>query len=206
MLVQTMPLDNNMYTLGSLLGVHGHQEVLREISQNSGGSFFGSENDPFRQGFQTFMTTVVEPIRASSNKIATVVTEMVQPDRIKPITSVKELAKGVPPSMWLPIVYYEPIRAMLDDGIIDGFGIDPDKLDKEDPYENACISGAAVIHSTTIDADGKYDIHYVWDSGDPDLTPEEMLAIRETRRFLDEFLKDERTKYLDPTDYPNLHG
>ena len=55
MLVQTMQLDTNLVNLSSLLGVRGHQEVLQHINQNAGGSYYGSESDPFRQGFQTFM-------------------------------------------------------------------------------------------------------------------------------------------------------
>ena len=45
-----------------------------------------------------------------------------------------------------------------------------------------------------------------WNSDDIDLTPEEIMNITLTREFIDKFLKDETTKYLDPTNYPELHG
>jgi hypothetical protein len=46
----------------------------------------------------------------------------------------------------------------------------------------------------------------MWNSDDIDLTPEEIMNITLTREFIDKFLKDETTKYLDPTNYPELHG
>lgn len=206
MLVQTMQLDTNLVNLSSLLGVRGHQEVLQHINQNAGGSYYGSESDPFRQGFQTFMNQVVEPIRQASVKISNVINNFVIKDEIKCIDNVKILAKGIPPKMQLPIIYYEPVRTMLDDGAIDGFGIDPSKLAKDDPYADMCKSGVVDITTDTVNDKGEYEVEFIWNSDDPDLTPEEIMNITLTREFIDKFLKDETTKYLDPTNYPELHG
>lgn len=206
MLVQSLRLDSNMFDTGALLGTRGHQEVLQEINRNAGGSYFGSQDDPFRQKFQNYITQIVEPIRMASNKLETFVENVTNTDKFRPITSVQELAKGIPPCMQLPILYFEPVRAMLDEGIIDGFGIDPDTLEKDDPYKKMCESGVCTINSGTIDENGRFDIEFYWSSADPDLTPEEIMDIYVTRQFIDKFLKNELTKYMDPTDYPNIHG
>lgn len=207
MLVQTIQLDTNLVSLSSLLGNNrGYQEVLQSINQNSGGSYYGSESDPFRQGFQTFMQCVVEPIRQAGITIRNSVTHFMVNDEIRRIDNVAELAKGIPPKMWLPILYYEPVRRMLDDGAIDGFGVDPNKLVKDDPYKNLCESGSAEYSSDDLNDKGEYEVKFKWSSDDPDLSPEEIMDIKQTRKFIDAFLKDEVTKYLDITNYPELHG
>lgn len=206
MLVQTIQLDTNLVNVSSLLGVRGYQEVLQNINQNAGGSYYGSESDPFRQGFQTFMTKVVEPIRNAGNMIYNAVSNFIVRDEIRPITNVNELAKGIPPKMQLPIIYYEPVRQMLDDGAIDGFGIDPSRLVKDDPYKDICESGVCDVNIDTIDDNGNYTVEFIHNSWDPDLTPDEAMALTLTREFIDKFLDDEVTKYLDPTNYPALHG
>ena len=206
MLVQSMQLDTNLVNLSSLLGTRGHQEVLQSINQNAGGSYYGSEADPFRQGYQIFMTNVVEPIRQAGTKLFNTVNNFIIDDRIRCIDSIADLERGIPPKMQLPIVYYEPIRAMLDDGAIDGFGIDPSRLVKDDPYADMCKSGVAEINTDTVNAKGEYEVEFIWNSDDPDLTPEEIMNLTLTREFIDKFLKDETTKYLDVTNYPELHG
>lgn len=206
MLVQTIQLDTNLVNLSSLLGVRGHQEVLQNINQNAGGSYYGSQSDPFRQGFQNFMTRVVEPIRNAGNMIYNAVNNFIIKDEIRPITNVKQLSRGIPPKMQLPIIYYEPVRQMLDDGAIDGFGIDPSRLVKEDPYKDMCESGIYDVNIDTIDNNGNYTVEHVRNSWDPDLTPDEVMDITLTREFISKFLEDEVTKYLDPTNYPALHG
>lgn len=206
MLVQSMELDTNIISLSSLLGVRGYQEVLQSINQTSGGSYYGSESDPYREGFQNFITNVVEPVRQAGMAIYNTARELIIRDEIRCINSVAELKKGIPPKMQLPIVYYEPIRTMLDDGDIDGFGIDPSKLAKDDPYKELCEAGTVSFTAEELPDDGSYVQEVVWDSTWPDLTPEEAMNLQMTREFIDTFLKDEVTKYLDPTNYPHLHG
>lgn len=206
MLVQTIPLNTNLVSLSSLLGVRGQQEVLQSINQNAGGSYYGSESDPFRQGFQVFMQRVVDPIRQAGITIRNTVRNFIVNDEIRRIDNVAELSKGIPPKMQLPILYYEPVRRMLDDGAIDGFGIDPNKLVKDDPYKSMCESGVVEYTSEDLNDKGEYEVEFRWDSNDPDLSPEEIMDITLTRKFIDKFLKDETTKYLDITNYPELHG
>ena len=69
-----------------------------------------------------------------------------------------------------------------------------------------CKSGVVDITTDTVNDKGEYEVEFMWNSDDIDLTPEEIMNITLTREFIDKFLKDETTKYLDPTNYPELHG
>ena len=112
--IHELTLDSNLYNWGSLLGTNGSQELLRQINQRSGaGSFFGSMSDPFRTQFHNFMQTIVEPIRATGEVLASTVDTLLKPDKFRPIDSLAQLKKGIPPCMREGIVYYEPIRQLL---------------------------------------------------------------------------------------------
>lgn len=197
-----------MLNLGSLLGAQGHADLLRQINQNAGcGSFFGSMDDPFREGFKAFTATVIEPIRQAGLAVADTVDKLIHTDRYRPITNIDELTKGIPPCMWYGIVHHEPIRELLVDGTIDGFGINPNKLVDEDPYANICKSGdSGWLTTKDLGDKGEYSVEYIYDSTEPELTPEEAMCLSETRDYFTEFLRDPLTKFIDPTDYPNLRG
>lgn len=204
--VNSLRLNTNILSLGSLLGSSGQQDLINNINARSGGgSFFGSINDPFRTGFQTFMNTVIEPIRQSRDILAQTVNNLMLPDQFRPITSMEELKKGVPPCMQLPIVYYAPIRQMLEEERIDGFGIDPSTLEEEDPYASLISSGHVEIHSSTLDKDGNIEIAWMQKTTDPDLSIREIDILAMTREYIDEFRRADETKHLDFTDFPSLH-
>ena len=203
--IHELTLDSNLYNWGSLLGTNGSQELLRQINQRSGaGSFFGSMADPFRTQFHNFMQTIVEPIRATGELLASTVDTLLKPDRFRPIDSLAQLKKGIPPCMREGIVYYEPIRQLLNEDRIDGFGIDPKMLLPDDPYKSLCENG----HATSMDMDKNFNyVHeYNFTSADPDLTAEEIMDLDLTRQYIDQFFADEATEYYDFTDYPSLHG
>jgi hypothetical protein len=195
-----------MFDLSSLLGT-GSQDILQQINKRvGGGSFFGSMADPFRDNFNAFMTAIRDPIRKCDELIRKTRETFVLVDEYRPITSVKDLKRGIPPCMRPGIVTYEPIRELLNEERIDGFGYDPKTLPAEDPYKNLCESGCAEVHSTTLSKDGTYTVEYKWDSTDPVLTPEQALDLSLTRQFIDFFMLDEDTRHLDFTDYPSLRG
>lgn len=205
MQISELSLDSSMFNVSSLLGTNGSQDLLRSINQRSGaGSFFGSMYDPLREQFNCYMTQVVEPIRRVGEKIEGLADQIFHRDRFRAIDSIAELKKGIPPCMYPGIVYYEPIRNMLNDERIDGFGIDPSTMLPYDPYKNVCASGRA--SSDDMDENGCYTIHISMSSDDPDLSPEEIMDLKLTRDFIDVFMADDKTKHLDFTDYPSLHG
>lgn len=199
-------LDNNVMSYSSIMGSTGSQELIAKINAAAGtGTHFDTDDDPFRSDFAYFKEHVVEPIRATSRRVASVAERLIQLDAMRPLVTADDL-KAIPPSMHLPIVYFKPIRKMLEEERIDGFGIDAKNLDDEDPYELPCASGYVTFDSETLAKNGgKLTIHRYETSHDPELTHDEIVAIRETREFLNEFVQDDATSHFDPTCYPALH-
>ena len=151
------------------------------------------------------MNQVVEPIRQVGAAVANVAQKLFRKDEIRPLTCEDDL-RWIPPSMHLPIIYFKPIRQMLEEERIEGFGIDPATLCDEDPYEDLCKSGVVNIHSTWLEKDGSYQLNFYESTVDPDLTPEQIAAIRSSREFLEEFINNSLTEHYDPTNYPAIHS
>ena len=199
--IRELQLNTNILSLGSLLGSSGQQDLINNLNaQCGGGSFFGSINDPFRTGFESFMSTVIEPIRMVQQTLAATATQLLKPDRYRPIVNEKELENGIPPCMQLGIIYHAPIRQMLDEERIDGFGIDPKTLEDDDPFESILTSGHVEIHSDFLGANGEYEVSYRENTTDPSLTTDEIESLRATREYIDLYVNDKETGPLDFTD------
>lgn len=206
MIIDSLSMNTNMYSLGSILGGSTNQEILNQINRRAGGcSFFGSAMDPLRTGFQTFMTKVVEPVREAKHVMSKMVNQIFMTDEFRPIDSIEELKRGIPPCMQKPILYFEPVRTLLNEDRIDGFGIDPKTLEVDDPYEDLCNNGKVTYVASELKSD-VLELKYVFKHSDPKLTVQEVIALSKTRDFIADFLNDEATKHFDPTDYPRLHG
>lgn len=205
--LSSMSLNTNIFSLGAVMGTSCSQETIDSINARAGGgSFFNLAGDPFKERFQYYMQNVVEPVRQERYMLANTANALFKPDVIRPINSIASLEAGIPPCMHEAIVYYKPIRQLLEEERIDGFGIKPEDLDDKDPYEEPLKSGCVDIDSSTVDEDGSFTIDWYWSSTDPELTDGELEAIRETREFIDEFLENEDTNFMDFTDYPNLRA
>ncbi len=203
--VKELSLNSNVLSLGALLGSSGSTDLINSINARCGGaSFFSTAADPYRDKFANFMQQIVEPIRLVNRTIAGTVNKLFSRDEYRYIQSREDL-QHIPPCMHLGIVYYQPVREMLEQERIEGFGIDPSQLQAEDPYKDLCESGRCDIHSTLLDKDGCVDMQWVENTTDPDLSWQEVDMLAETRRYIDEFLKDEETRYYDVTAYPSLH-
>ena len=151
------------------------------------------------------MQNVVAPIRQVTVKMAGTAAKLFRKDEYRALTTEDDL-RWVPPCMHLPIVYFQPIRRMLEEERIEGFGIDPSTLADEDPYENLCKSGVVDdIHSSNF-PDGEITIPHYEATDDPKLTWEEVDKLRATREFLAELLLNEDTAHYDPTNYPAIHS
>lgn len=194
-------------TPADLLGTTGTRETIELINREiGGGGYFGSEADPFRTGYKTFMTQVIEPIRNAAFYVAATAKKLMDPDQIKPIVTMDDLER-IPPSMHLPILTYQPVRSLLKAGRIDGFGYTIDQLPEEDVYGRLINNGTTSLHIDDY-RDHKeelieYTLEWEWASDDPDLSFDEMDYIADTRAFLDYVL--EHTD-VDPTDAPSLRG
>lgn len=207
MRISELAFNNNITSLGAILGTTGSQTLIDDINaQCGGGSYFGNpDSDPFRTGFINFMNTVITPIRQTNMILQEVSQKLNNPNVYRSITSAEDLRRGIPQCMELGIIYYAPVRQMLEEERISGFGIDPKTLEDKDPFEDLINSGRWVGTSEDIQGDS-LEINFYENSTDPNLTYEEIRHLDNTRQFLDDFMSDPETKYLDPTDPNNLHG
>ena len=205
--LQSLSLDTNLLSLGAILGTSGSSELISNINQRCGsGSFFGSMEDPFRTGYQAFMTKIVEPIRHVQQTLFSTAKSLFHKDVYRPIDSRKELEKGIPPCMQLGIVYYAPIRRMLEEESIDGFGIDIKTLREDDPFESVLNSDYVELHSDVLRGKGDFDMFHYEYSDSPELSDDEISALRKTREYIDRFIVDDETQCFDFTSFPDLHS
>lgn len=206
MQMEALSLDSNMFSLGALLGTSGSQQLLQTINNKyGGGSFFGSMEDPFRSGYSAFMNTIVQPLRAVQKAVASTAKALFSKDKYRAIDSRKELEKGIPPCMQLGIIYYPPIRKMLESESIDGFGFKPEELREDDPYQPLLDNGYKEFSSDTL-KDGKLELNWYEYTDSPELEDDEIKALRKTREYIDRFIVDDETQCFDFTSFPDLHS
>lgn len=189
---------NGIPSLGNLIGTSGSDNLLKTINNEMRNSdFFGSINDIMQTGRQMFVANFVEPIRSIGNTIKNVIGMTNREDEYISITS-SDMLRSIPTCMHLPILMYKPVRKLFDDGRIFGFG--HQTIPDEDPYGRLIKNGTIDDLAEAMDDNGIVEFSYEFKSTDPDLTFDQLESIRETREFLEEFL---RTNDEDPTDYPN---
>lgn len=189
-------------TLAPLIGSSvGSSSLLSSINAElKGSNFFNSVEDILSEGRRMFITNIVQPIREVGHTLANLITTMDQQDKILPIITEEQL-RNIPPCMYDPILQYQPIRKLFDEGRIFGFGCD--FIPEGDPYGRLIRNGVIENVQEAMDKDGNITFEWEFVSTDPDLSFEEIDSIEETRLYLDKILAD--TKF-DPTDYPNDRG
>lgn len=205
MQVSYLSLDSSNFTMGALLGSAGKSSVIQSINENcGGGSYFGGETDPFRDGYIAMRREVLAPIQEAVHQAKILRNTVEHPDEIRPISSVKDLEMGVPPKMYIPILTHPIIRTQLEEGIIDGFGISPDQLPEENVYLRLVNNGTIVVNDHLDEEEPM--LEYEFTTEDPELSSDELEAISETYEFIDDWFEDNDTCVYDFTDYPSLHG
>lgn len=184
-------------TLGSLMGTSGSDAIINNINAASGSTtFFGSMYDRYATIRNKFIENIVVPIKAAEAVLYKTVDAMVNIDRIKPLITM-DAFKSITPAMHLPILMYEPVRTLFDQGRVSGFGYDPEFLPEEDVYGRLINNGTTYDALESLDDENMVTLDYTYWSDDPVLTDEELDSIEDTRRFVDRILAD--TVY-DPTD------
>ncbi len=179
----------------------GSDSFLSKINADLDRSnFFGSVRDSMYQCQQAFVQNWVQPIKS------TVITAMnligiVNKEDTFIIIDREELLGGIPLCMHDPIMRYEPVRKLFEDGRIFGFGWD--YVPEDDIYKRLIDNGNCDDVAEAMNDDSEFSLRYEFLSTDPDLDFDQLEAIRETREYIDQVL--ERTN-LDPTDYPNDRG
>ncbi len=206
-----MTLDSGALDLGAIFGTSGTADFYRMAAETSGvaTSYFGNASDPSRNDYAIFQTQILQPIQRTEEQFALAKVTVDVPNVIRPLTSIEDL-KQAPPCMHIPIIMYAPIRQLLEDERIDGYGYDPKSLPKEDVYDRLINNGKVVLYPGSPDLDEKDpNVFYTTTeerSTDPILSFDDVIALETTRNYLDTFLTDENTEYLDPTNPLELKG
>ena len=188
-------------TLGSLIGACGSDDLLSQINSELGGSnFFNTVDDILSKGRQMFVNNFVEPIRQLGKTIKNQITGFSVADKFVSLET-EEQFRFVPTCMFEPILAYQPVKELFDQGRIFGFGYEC--APQENLYLRLINNGMVEDIAESMDEEGWVDFEYHFKSTDPDLDVEELDCIQDTYNYLDKMLRDTD---FDPTDYPNTRG
>ena len=181
-------------TLGSLLGTTGTAATQAYIANQMGSTFLGTAADPHAHLHNEFVKTYIEPLRRTAELAFNTVASMVTHDTIRPLVTIEDF-QNAPPAMYLPILYYEPVRQLHDLGRVQGYGFSPTHIEGEDVYGRLCNNGtvndiAAAVQKNAI------TLSWTWDSEDPALDLDQVESIRDTRDEIDWLIYGG----IDPTD------
>jgi hypothetical protein len=188
---------------GALLGTTGSADLIRTINDSLGcSSFFGTIHDAHTAITNAFIEKVVTPIREMASDLRNLAVAMHNPDELRPLIEPEDF-RYTPTCMQLPIVMYTPVRKLLEQGRVNGYGYDPSQLPTENVYERLVNNGFV---ADVVEAAG--DKHFAplqWEywSDDPDMTIEEIEAVQRTYEAIDYILL--HTAW-DPTDITSERG
>lgn len=191
----------DMPSVGMLTGTTGAAQMLEAINASYGPtSYFDSVHNPYRDIAERWHREVLAPLQATANQLTVVGAALFSPDRIVPLLRLEDFAH-VPASMHLAILTHAPVRRLLEQGRIDGFGYAPEHLPDEDVHGRLINNGRVSDILAHVDpATGYAPLVWHWKCDDPELSIEEIDYIEQTRRTVDRLLAE--TDY-DPTCYPN---
>ena len=188
---------------GALLGTQTSPSVMDQINIGLHGStVLQAVSDAYKSTHNYFIENVIKPMRTVGDAIANKIVTVMKPDVIRPIVTEEDL-KYIPASMHLPIIMYQPVRELLEQGRISGFGYNPDHLPKEDVYDRLINNGTVHDVSAVIDDEGRIPFEWEFKSTDPILSDDELNHIEATREFM---LKLINTSDIDMTDAPFDRG
>lgn len=197
------PFSVGSVSVGALLGTSGTSELIASINESLAGSnFFSEASSTFKEIRNSFIDTVIRPIQMGRAVMTQFANILMNPDVIRPLVDDIDF-KAVPPCMYEPIVMYPPVRGLLEQGRISGFGFDPLNLPKEDVWGRLIDNGTCRDVLSQVDENKDVWLSWTFRSTDPDPSFEELDAVEATRNAIDRIL--ERTSF-DPTDYPELRG
>jgi len=106
--------------------------------------------------------------------------------------------------MELAIAFFPPVRKLMEEGRVDGFGYDPNSLQEDDVYGRLIDNFTCNDVAEASDEEGYYDIKAVQFSDDPEYSDDELYAIHKTREYILDKLLAETDR--DPTDIEVCRG
>lgn len=183
----TVSAGSSMPSLGALIGSRASSDVFDAINSHGHSSFFGSDFDNMNR---EFFNRYVRPMDQVNLEIQRTINAVMNPDHFRILDSIEDF-RSIPPCMEMAIVMFEPVRQGIIEGRMEGFGYDPSTLCDEDVYGRMIDNFTCEDVAAASDDQGYYDIHGTVSSDDPDMTDDELFAIRKTRNYiLDKILAD----------------
>ena len=193
-------------SLGAMLGTSHNPEILAEINAESGGGvIFGQVGDPYAERYRNIRLQM-EQLDLVNLTVQRTAQAIQNPDVYMAITDVND-AYVVPECMKLPILLYQPVRTLLEEHRIYGYGIKPENLPKGDVFGRLLDNGKSVINDGE-KVEGGREVTFTWEwmTDDPKVTEDDLDKIKETREWLDFFLQEQMKingDWRDPTDPGN---
>lgn len=185
---------------GMFLSTATPRATLDRINSTLGGvGYFGTANDPFRDGHMQYMQSYVVPIQLAQEQVREYARAHVDKDYIRALTCEEDFFT-TPPCMYMPILSYAPVYELLKQGRIDGYGIPIEAVHDDDPYGRAIENGALWYN-------GEHDCRtdtIVWYIGNEEIEMEEdeKMNLLVTRDEIDCMLM----RRVDVTSPANKHG
>lgn len=196
-------------SLGAMIGNVHSQDILTQINARWGTNTvaFGLANDPYKDEYQNFMNLLNTEIQKSDDYVLNTTQRIFNPDIYMPITNEHDLA-CIPQCMQIPMLMMPVMRDMFEQGMIWGWGWNPESLPEEDVYGRLIDNGRITIVPGHPEETPDY-ITWEYRTTDPDLTEDQLDAIDKSRRWLAEMIYQELSEngqHRDPTDLSNLIG
>lgn len=185
---------SQMPSLGSLIGSRVSNEVFDSINKAGFTSFFGSEFDHMTE---SFFERHVKPMDDLNLELSKTVNLILNPDKFRILNTLDDF-KSIPSCMELPILMFEPIRQGVMEGRLSGFGYDPSTLPDEDDFGRLIDNFTCEDVEEVSDNDGYFKLTGTMYSDDPDLSDDDLYAIRKTREYIRDVIL--RNTDRDPTD------
>lgn len=186
--------------VGQLIRATSVRGIANKISGICSNSVVFSKENPIFTNYQRLKELVLRPAERVVTDISNAI-KMFEgsPSVYTPITSVKDLNVNLQRPMQEAILTYPPVRELLVNNRISGYGINNEDLPCDDPWGRIINNGLATQEQPYCE--------YKHHSYDPVYEAEDVIKVEDTRWFISEFLDEQLAPdgdELDPTDYPNV--
>jgi len=196
-----------MPSIGTLFGEMGGSELASRLSTQSGvgGVIFGHAGDPMANRYNKFRNTVTNVIVGTTKKILNTFDVIMRRDKPVLLSCEEDLTK-IPMCMRTGLLTYAPIRKLLDESQIHGFGIKPEWLPEEDVVGRLINNGRVEEYYDWEKKQWRFPDHmeWTWKDDDPDFDDDQLTIFEASRNYMEQFIlrqMSEDGENLDPTDF-----
>lgn len=190
-----------IFSPAALIGGTGNSGLVAQINQRMGSTLHYANIPANIMALQQqFHQQVIVPMAQCTLALQNITQAVNAPDQICAMSSFESFYV-IPTAMQLPIVMYQPVRDLLAQGRISGFGYSADCLPED--YYARLIANGTVSYGPQIDSAPMPEMVSEWQSSDPRLNIDEIDAIEETRHTIDRMLA---TTDHDPTAFPSYRS